>query len=153
MKYLTLFLILLAVGCSQPQPEPIDFDFRGVKIGDPVPEHFKQGMWVNADLSGGKSNVGVYGFQDDSIYVKVLVLDDTTQGFILRGGDDLKKAYVAKYGEHHFNSEGEVCWRTTDGVPLRFRNGQAMIATDEYRNEELAAIERKERKDVNNIKL
>ena len=74
MRYLTLLLLVTLAGCgqSEPQPEPIDFDFRGVKIGDPVPEYAKDGVWVSADQTLMKSNVGTYGVQGD-IYIRVRV--------------------------------------------------------------------------------
>ena len=152
MKYLTLFLILLAVGCSHPQPEPIDFDFRGVKIGDPVPEYAKDGVWVSADQTLMKSNVGTYGVQGD-IYIRVRVLNGAVAGFLINGGNDLKNACVNKFGEHHYDDESGIYWHTTDGTPLRFKDGILNIATHEFNKEKLEALKRREKEQAEKINL
>ena len=153
MRYLTLLLLVTLAGCgqSEPQPEPIEFDFRGVKIGDPVPEFAKGTFWVNID--GNDKKAGSNGFQDGSTYVRVYSIDDIVHGISLHGDEDLLTAYKKKYGQPHFiDSEGQH-WNTTDGVALRYVDNSVGIITKEYLKQRDAAREVTKQSRVDSIKL
>jgi len=152
MKYLTLFLILLAVGCTKP--EPIEFDFRGLKIGDPLPEYVTSGHWVNADLEYGKpTNVGVRYFEDGVLCISVYVLDDKFQGVVINGGNTLKEAYIQKHGQPHYTDKDGIYWHTTDHVPLRFHKGKARIKSNDYSDAEIKALEKANKSQVDNLNI
>ena len=101
MRYLTTLLLLVTlVGCGASY-EPIEFDFRGLKLGDPA-KKFEDGKartynQVNAN--------GKHGFEDsfmsDSLLVNVYSLEGVTHGFIIQG-ENISAAYTSKYGPPHY---------------------------------------------------
>ena len=132
MRYLLLIMVF-AVGCSQsePQPEPIEFDFRGVKIGEPYKELDDVFVVTNNSVDVNGKSGRMITMNSDPITVEIYTLEGDTHGVTVYG-DNLSSAYINKYGPPHFTANGRECWRTTSDAVLYVKGRTASIMTDEF---------------------
>lgn len=150
MRYLTLLLLVILAGCSQT--EPIEFDFRGLKIGDPYQEI--DGAFVMTDNpvdANGKSG-RMISMNCDPISVEVYTLEGDTHGVTVYG-DNLSNAYIDKYGPPHFTADGRECWRTTSDAVLYIKGRTASIMTDEFSDHLADSNEEFEQSQIEKMKL
>lgn len=123
MRYLLLLCLLgLFVGCDNGSP-PIEFEYKGMKVGDPVDSKGWSWQPFN-DEPNGKS--GIFSKNDDG-FTQVFVIDGKFHGVSANGMDVARnrEAHKVKYGEpHSTSSDGGLSWRSNNG---RLRvNGDTM---------------------------
>ena len=149
MRYLLLIMVF-TVGCSQP--EPIEFDFRGLKIGEPYQEIDGAVVVTNNSVDANGKSGRKITMNCDPVSVEIYTLEGDALGVTVYG-DNLSNAYIDKYGPPHFISDGRECWRTTSDAVFYVKGRTASIMTDEFTDHLADSNKEFEKSEIDKLKL
>ena len=126
--------VVLAVASKPKQPEApmVEFDFRGIKLGDRASDEL-----LAKRESTGRSNRVTYGKIDDSTWVVFTLLDDKVECMSFDfgiGASRAMQAYTEKFGVKPLRTgEGKYQWNTKDGpLEISLNDGMMLIDSDRY---------------------
>lgn len=143
-----LFVILAFSKAKPPKPPMVDFDFRGIRIGDRASEEL-----LSKRDPGKRLNTVSFGKVDDGVYLELTLLDDKIEGMRFDFGRNIHQAidvYTEKLGARPVRSgEGEYQWDTKDGpLVLSTKYENLRIESQRYTDYQLKEF----RKDKDSLK-
>jgi len=152
MRYIALLLLLVTLAGCGASYEPIEFDFRGVKIGEPYQEIDGAVVVTNNSVDANGKSGRKITMNCDPVSVEIYTLEGDTHGVTVYG-DNLSNAYIGKYGPPQYTSEGRQCWRTTSGAVFYVKGRTASIMTNEFVDHLEAANAEFEKSEIDQMKL
>lgn len=141
MRYLLLFLVFVA-GCAKKETPIVDFDFQGLRLGDPAPARLKiknpERDLVVEKIEGTRSDVW-YTIMDGNVEALTIGFDDAYQAI---------EAYEKKFGVKPERRDGEAVWMTQHGeFAISKTYSNARIYSKKY-SEDASAIAKKKLKEL-----
>ena len=131
-------IVLLIPGLNRPRPPMVDFDFKGLRIGDPAPAWLKvetpKDDFVSHAVEGTKWEAW-FSILDGNIESITIDFDDAYEAV---------SAYETKFGVRGLLRGNDVVWMTKDGeFVISKEYGHARIYSEKYTANAVESVKKK----------
>ena len=144
-----LILLFLLVGCIEKKMERIDFDFRGIRLGDTIDDDMRSRFGdrplaknvTQLMKSSGYSISGEFEIGGEKVRVAIQELEGKVSEIYIGGFDEktFLDAMLVKYGLPHTKTSKSFVWIDLNGTVTLSKSTLVATSNSEYDRREREA--------------